>query len=196
MQMYIVRHGESTGTTQKRYGDFPLSDRGRSQAARLARQLGDVPFTHVYSSPLERAQQTMQIIINGRNVQPALLDGLREVNIGAFDQLTFEQAHARYPWFFAQSRAHPTPDFGWPDGETTAQAFDRAKQTWATLWGKHQKRDDILLVVSHTFYLNLFLLAVLGLPFPNRFTFKVELGGCVHVAAEDGLPPWLVFDSA
>ncbi len=195
MHLYLARHGDSLGTDLRRYGDFDLNERGRRQAMRLACQLIDVPFTHVYSSPLKRAYQTAQVVVAGRDLTIAVLDDLREVDVGAFDGLTFEQARAQYGWFWAQSRQQPTLDFRWPEGETTAQVLDRARQTWMHLWQTHQNTVDVLLVVSHTYYLNLFLLAALGLPFPNRFTFKVELGGCVHVAAEDGLPLWIVFDT-
>jgi probable phosphoglycerate mutase len=124
-----------------------------------------------------------------------VLDGLREADIGAFDGLSYQDARERYPWFFAQSRAYPTLDFRWPGGETTAQIFGRAQQTWRWLWERHKHKDDVLLVVSHTYYLNLLLLAALGLPFPNRFSFKVDLAGFVHIEAANGLPPWIVFDS-
>ncbi|MBN1935226.1 MAG: histidine phosphatase family protein [Anaerolineae bacterium] len=195
MHLYLARHGDSLGSDLCRYGDFGLNDLGRQQAARLARQLAGVPFTHVYSSPLKRAAETAQIVVAERNLAVTVLDDLREVNVGAFDGLTFDQARAQYGWFFKQSRTRPTLDFRWPEGETTARVLDRARQTWDRLWQTHQNTDDVLLVISHTYYLNLFLLAALGLPFPNRFTFKVELAGCVHVAAEDGLPPWIVFDT-
>lgn len=195
MHLYLARHGDSLGTDLRRYGDFDLNEQGREQASQLARHLIDVPLTHVYSSPLKRARQTAQIVVAERNLAVTVLDDLREVDVGAFDGLTFEQAHAQYPWFWAQSRQQPTLDFRWPDGETTARVLDRARRTWEHLRQAHQNTGDVLLVVSHTYYLNLFLLAVLGLPFPHRFTFKVELGGCVHIAAEDGLPPWIVFDA-
>lgn len=194
MHMYLARHGETEGMAEQRYGDFGLSERGREQAARLAKRLSTVPLTHIYSSPMVRARQTAQAIAQGHGLPVVVLDGLGEVDIGALNGLTRPEAMERYPWFFEQSRVRPTLDFRWPDGETTAQAFDRARRTWEALWERHREQDDALLVVSHTYYLNLFLLAVLGLPFPNRFSFNVELGGLVHVEAANGLPPWIVFE--
>lgn len=196
MHLYLVRHGEMDNDAERRYGDFPLSEKGCAQVARLALRLRNAPLTHIYSSPLHRAHQTAQMIAALRNLTVAVLDDLREVDIGALNGLTYHEARKRYPWFYAQSRVHPTPDFRWPEGETTAQVLTRARRTWEHLWGRHKDQDDALLVVSHTYYLNVFLLAALGLDFPNRFTFNVEPAGCVHVAAENGLPPWIVFDSA
>ena len=195
MQMYLARHGETDGDTLKRYGDWSLSERGRAQIDRLVRRLSAIPISHVYTSPMQRACESAEIIAQQYDLSPVVLDGLREADIGAFDGLTYRQARDRYPWFFAQSRIHPTLDFCWPDGETAAQVRDRAQQTWDWIWDRHKNRDDVLLVISHTYYLNLFLLAVLGLTFPNRFSFKVELAGLVHIEAANGLPPWIVFDS-
>ncbi|MBN1583896.1 MAG: histidine phosphatase family protein [Anaerolineae bacterium] len=195
MQMYLARHGETDGTALERYGDWPLNACGQEQIDRLAQRLSGVPLTHVYTSPMRRAWQSAEIVARKHTLTPEVLDGLREADIGAFDGLTYKEARERYPWFFAQSRVQPTLDFCWPGGETTAQVLDRAQQTWDWLWERHKNRDDVLLVVSHTYYLNLFLLAVLGLSFPNRFSFKVELAGLVHVEAANGLPPWIVFDS-
>jgi broad specificity phosphatase PhoE len=193
--MYLARHGETDGMTLARYGDWSLNERGREQIDRLAQRLDGVSLTHVYTSPMQRARQSAEIVARKHNLSPMVLDSLREVDIGAFDGLTYGEARERYPWFFAQSRVQPTLDFCWPDGETTAQVLDRAQQTWDWLWERHKTKDDVLLVVSHTYYLDFFLLAVLGLSFPNRFSFKVELAGLVHVEAANGLPPWIVFDS-
>jgi broad specificity phosphatase PhoE len=195
MQMYLARHGETDAAILQRYGDWPLNGRGRAQVDHLLRCLRGVSITHIYSSPMRRARQSAKVIAREYGLSLTTLDGLREADIGAFDGLAYCEARERYPWFFAQSRVHPTLDFRWPDGETTAQVFDRARQTWDGLWESHKATDDVLLVVSHTYYLNLFLLAVLGLPFPNRFSFKIELAGLVHVEAAHGLPPWIVFDS-
>lgn len=193
MHLYLVRHGETHGMAEQRYGDFALNERGQDQARRLAQQLADAPLTHAYSSPLQRAIQTSQIILSGRNVPLTPLEDLCEADIGVFDGLTRAQAQERYPEFFAQSRIHPTVDFAWPGGETLGHVLQRARRAWQWFQIRHGG-DDTLLVVSHTFYLNLFLLAVLDQPFPNRFWFKVELGRYVHVEASADLPPWIVFD--
>lgn len=59
--LYLVRHGEQQDAE---YGmdDGPLSPRGQRQARLVAERLGGVPFTNVWHSPLQRAEDTATIM--------------------------------------------------------------------------------------------------------------------------------------
>ncbi|MGB3413909.1 MAG: histidine phosphatase family protein [Microbacteriaceae bacterium] len=59
--IYLVRHGEQQNA-EHGLPDGPLTEKGRKQAELLADRLARVPFTHAYHSPLERAQETANII--------------------------------------------------------------------------------------------------------------------------------------
>jgi serine/threonine-protein phosphatase PGAM5 len=59
--LYLVRHGEQQDA---QYGveDGPLSPRGQRQARLIADRLGGVPFDNVWHSPLQRAEDTANIM--------------------------------------------------------------------------------------------------------------------------------------
>lgn len=60
--VHVVRHGEVENPTRVLYGrlpDFHLSERGREMAERVAEHLSRLPVTHLRTSPLERARETM-----------------------------------------------------------------------------------------------------------------------------------------
>lgn len=59
--LYLVRHGEQQDA---QYGvdDGPLSPRGQRQARFISERLGGVPFDNVWHSPLQRAQETANIV--------------------------------------------------------------------------------------------------------------------------------------
>lgn len=60
--VHVVRHGEVDNPTKVLYGrlpDFHLSSRGRAMAERVAEHLTGLPVTHLRTSPLERARETM-----------------------------------------------------------------------------------------------------------------------------------------
>ncbi|WP_022881785.1 histidine phosphatase family protein [Gryllotalpicola ginsengisoli] len=59
--LYLVRHGEQLDA-EHGLEDGPLSSRGKRQVTMLAERIGGVPFTGVFHSPLQRAEQTAQVL--------------------------------------------------------------------------------------------------------------------------------------
>jgi broad specificity phosphatase PhoE len=63
--VHLIRHGEVANPTGVLYGrlpDFHLSELGRAMADRLAQWCDGRDITHLVSSPLERARETMSPI--------------------------------------------------------------------------------------------------------------------------------------
>jgi len=68
LKLMFVRHAQSVGNVEKRMqgcADFPLTDAGRVQAAKLAHRLLAEAWhpTHIYSSPIKRTVQTTEILL-------------------------------------------------------------------------------------------------------------------------------------
>jgi 2,3-bisphosphoglycerate-dependent phosphoglycerate mutase len=66
--LVLVRHGESQWNRENRFTgwvDVPLTDTGRQEAARAAELLRDVRFDRAYTSVLQRAIETLEIILRG-----------------------------------------------------------------------------------------------------------------------------------
>ena len=64
-KLYLMRHGEVYNPTKILYGrmsGFYLSEAGIEQARAAGRWLADKPIKAIYSSPMERAQQTAAIV--------------------------------------------------------------------------------------------------------------------------------------
>lgn len=82
---YIFRHGETDYNTERRVQsilDVPLNKNGINQAKQLAKNLSDVHFDVVYSSPLARALDTAKIVVGNRNIKIITDQGLQERNLG------------------------------------------------------------------------------------------------------------------
>ena len=65
--LYVVRHGETDWNVRKRaqgHTDIPLNANGLGQAQVAADELKEVQFDAVFSSPLKRARETCEIVIN------------------------------------------------------------------------------------------------------------------------------------
>jgi broad specificity phosphatase PhoE len=59
--VYLVRHGEQQDA-EHGLPDGPLSAKGKRQAQAIAERLSGVPFTYAWHSPLQRAEQTAEIM--------------------------------------------------------------------------------------------------------------------------------------
>lgn len=101
MKIYLIRHGESTGDVEGRYGgayDDDLSEKGITQAQALADKLSDSGIQIIFSSPLKRAQQTAKILASKLNCKVKTIKDLRERNKnGILTGMTKKEALQKYP---------------------------------------------------------------------------------------------------
>lgn len=101
MKIYLVRHGETTGDIEDRFGgdyDDHLTELGKTQAKKLAGELSELNIEKIYYSPRIRARETAEIINKITNIPVELLDDLRERN--AYGILTGQiksEVEKKYP---------------------------------------------------------------------------------------------------
>ena len=82
---YIFRHGQTDYNIEKRvqsFLDIPLNAQGIAQAKELAKNLADIQFDCIYSSPLSRSLQTAEIVVSNRPIKIITNPGLQERNFG------------------------------------------------------------------------------------------------------------------
>jgi len=107
-RLLLVRHGQSEWNAVGRWqgqADPPLTDLGRAQARAAARVVGGVDA--VFSSDLQRARETADIVAASIGVGPVIEDaGLRERDAGAWSGLTRDEIHERYPGYLPDDRHH------------------------------------------------------------------------------------------
>lgn len=101
MKIYLIRHGQTTGDIEDRYGgayDDELSDQGIIQTNNLADKLGDSDIEILFCSPLTRAQQTAKILKSKLNCEIKTIQDLRERNKnGILTGMTKKEAVLKYP---------------------------------------------------------------------------------------------------
>ena len=101
MIIYLIRHGETTGDIEDRYGgdyDDHLSDKGKQQAEQLAKKLKGKGIQIIYYSSRMRATETVQIVNEVLHVKLEAVDDLRERNnYGILTGMTKRDAKQKYP---------------------------------------------------------------------------------------------------
>ena len=101
--LLLIRHGQTPwNALGKIQGctDIALEDTGRLQAQLLSEKLNG-HFSAIYTSPLQRASETAHILAGPSQLSPIATDGLREINFGLWEGLTFKEVAAQYPEAYA-----------------------------------------------------------------------------------------------
>jgi broad specificity phosphatase PhoE len=146
--VYLARHGESDWNAANRFqghADRPLTELGRRQAIELADALeARAPLSAIYTSPLQRAMETASIVGARLGLEPAAVDDLREVDVGAWSGLSRTEVEERFPEGFGRWLDGGE---GWEDGETYAQMAARVLRALRQIADSHP--GDEVLVVSH-----------------------------------------------
>jgi broad specificity phosphatase PhoE len=157
MNLFFVRHGQSTGNVAGRlqgWRDLDLTPAGEQQAektgaflARYTREQ-DLPIAAIYSSDLRRARRTAEALGRhlGLPVQPE--PGLRELHFGVVEGLTGDEIKARFPDQLHAWEDQTNYGFGWPGGETRGAFYARIQATVTRLMAGHPPTANLLLV-SH-----------------------------------------------
>src|SRR3989441_9064443 len=109
----LVRHGVTPTTGRllpgRRRG-LHLSDEGRRQAEALAVRLAAVPkIAAIYSSPLERARETVAPLAKARGLAVRVEPGLLESDLGAWTGLSLRRAGERARGALGPRRAGAVP---------------------------------------------------------------------------------------
>jgi broad specificity phosphatase PhoE len=172
--IYLVRHGETEwnrlGRAQGRT-DIPINDEGRRQAALLGQRLADTPFAAAYASDSVRASETATIILQGRPVPLHATPELREVSLGRWEGLTYQEAEARDPEDWARYMSGDV-DFAPPGGESARDVLARVDAFLESLKGRHDGEDFLL--VGHGRSLTATAVRLLQLPAEALWLFHMS----------------------
>ncbi len=159
----LVRHGLTPTTGVKLPGrarGLHLSDEGRRQAEAAATRIAKIAkVVAIYSSPLERARETAQIIAKARNMAVRIERGLLELDIGKWTGMALKDAGARPEWKAVQQ--HPS-GFRFPNGESFTEMQTRITGAIARMVARHAGR--IVVAVSHADPIKAAVAHALGTP--------------------------------
>jgi len=150
-QLYLCRHGETEWSLSGQHtstSDIPLTEKGKAQSAHLKERLQKVHFEKVFTSPMQRASMTCQLVGFEGILEPDAM----EWNYGDYEGITTKVVHQTNPtWNLFKNGA--------PGGETVEQVVaraDRFLQKLAQCKGK-------VAVFSHGHFLRVLAARYLGL---------------------------------
>jgi alpha-ribazole phosphatase len=117
-RVLFIRHAETEMAGRYcGHSDPDLNAQGRAQLTRLTQLLAEEMLGTVYSSDLRRAANTAQAIAAGRNISQVLRPGLREIDFGDWEGMSWEEIERLDPEY-AQKWVNSYPYLPAPSGES------------------------------------------------------------------------------
>ena len=152
MEIYIIRHGETFWNEQGRLqgnADIELNEKGREVAGNRGRELEDISFDVIYSSPLIRAYETACLIRGHRNIPIIRDQRLREMSFGTYEgrdarQLWENQDDPFHYFFTSPERFHAAPE-----GEEFEEVCQRAKSFLTEVLEPSENRYERVMITGH-----------------------------------------------
>ncbi|MBI1734492.1 MAG: histidine phosphatase family protein [Candidatus Rokubacteria bacterium] len=166
-RLFVVRHAETAWTVERRFSgqrDVPLGPGGQLQAEAIAHALAGQRLAAIYSSPLEHARTTAEIVAKPHRLPVQVDAALREMGFGRWEGLTRDQVAASEPQAWAVWRETPHL-LGAHEGETLPAVAARVAAFVDGVRDRHG--DETVVLVTHAIVVRLIVLAALGLG-PDR----------------------------
>ena len=186
-RVWLVRHGEPAGVRGRCYGklDIGLSATGREQMERSAESLKAEPFDAIYASPRVRTMESAHILSASHACPCHQDDGLREIDFGDFEGLTYDEIAARYPALYQRWMDSPT-EVQFPNGESFAAMRARVLQAFDAI--RHRHEGGTIAIVTHGGVIRILLATALEMPDRNLFRLAQEYAAMNLLVWIDGVP--------
>ena len=161
----LVRHGQTEwnrGAERFRgHADLPLNETGLAQAQKVAERLANEKIVALYASPLQRALQTAEPFAKMRALEIQKHDGLLDIDFGAFEGMTLEEARQAFPDVAEKWVAAPG-HVKFPKGDSFKVVRSRIESMLDELAARHA--GETIALFSHKVICGAALCVVLGLP--------------------------------
>ncbi len=148
MIIYMMRHGETDWNRQHLFQgrtDIPLNENGRKVAEWTRKGLKDVKFDVAFASPLSRAKETAQIILEGRNIELIEDERIIEMAFGDYEATRMDQNDEMLMTFFC----HPENYVDEKGIEAFESVLARADAFLQDLINNPNYQDSTVLVATH-----------------------------------------------
>ncbi len=154
MRIYLIRHGQTDWNLAKKIQgktNIPLNATGIDQAHKVGRMFAEkakiYPVDYLYTSFLDRAHVTADIIGDHLGMPAEVAEGFHELDLGGFEGLNWAQAEEKYgpvfrEWYENRQFAKI------PGGEAYNDAYIRCHEGVKQLAARHPDARGIA-VVSH-----------------------------------------------
>ena len=152
MRLYIVRHGETDWNKKKLVQgrkDIPLNEYGRHLARETSYGMRQYQIDLAYTSPLRRAKETAEILLDGRNISLYEDQRIQEISFGSYEGMSCvdktKEENLAFQKFFQDTGNYIPPE----DAESVEQLYERTGEFLKSLEESKKLKDKNLLISTH-----------------------------------------------
>jgi phosphoserine phosphatase len=163
-RVIIVRHGQSSYNAEKRIQGRSdasrLTEKGRSDASQVGKALSNILFNAIYTSPLQRAKDTAEIIYHQlathteKSAVPQTCDQLMEIHLPLWQGMLSAQVKEKFSEEYRIWKETPhLLQMSVKEGKETTEhlpvlaLYEQARQFWQEVLPHHQ--GETILIVAH-----------------------------------------------
>jgi len=181
--IFLVRHGSTDHlghVISGRMEGVALNDRGRRDAEAAAGRLRAERIEALYTSPVQRAQETAAPLATALGLQAQVDERLLEIDFGdwtgkRFDELDGDDGWRRWNDARATARA--------PSGETMAEVQSRLRAFLSDAQARHP--EGRVAAVSHADVIKALLANVLGFSMDRHAAVEISPGSVTALCVGD-----------
>ncbi len=171
-RVIFIRPGETDWNSLGRWQGWvasPLNEHGKAQALALAKYIRNIGLSALYSSDLQRAVETAQLLAERLEYAPILDGRWRERDIGKWQGMTISEIRAWYPGEYEQLQAD-IEGYRVPQGESRADVKKRVLEAFNDVL--KDAKGNTVGILTHTTATHMLLEALI----PGYDVYGVVLG--------------------
>ncbi len=174
-RVIIVRHGQSTYNTERRIQGrsdaSTLTQKGYEDALKVGAVLSHLTFAAVYTSPLQRAKKTAEVIVGSTSaLQPT--DKLSEIDLPLWEGMLLQDVRNKFAVDYHRWQQQPDelvmmlPPEGTRKHFPVLALYEQAGQFWQEILPHHA--GETILIIGHNGINRALISTALGIS-PSRY---------------------------
>ncbi len=186
-RVVIVRHGQSSYNAERRIQGRSdasvLTEKGREDALKVGEALNNLKFAAVYTSPLQRAKQTAEVLNSCFATATTLTatDQLMEIDLPLWEGLLVQDVREKFPEDYHCWHNHPDElvmlvpqSQGSREHFPVLALYEQAGQFWQEILPRHE--GETILIVGHNGINRALISTALGIS-PSRY-HSIQQSNC------------------
>jgi len=182
----FLRHAQAENNAKRilagRTEGVHLTKTGIEQAEQIAKYLKPFDISAIYSSPIERASHTAEIVAKNRSLEVVLDERLTEIDMGKFTRMNYDDMFAKYGNIFLKFYEN-NPVISEHEVETFPDVQKRVLDMVDHVLKKHNNENVIL--VTHMDPIKSMLATVMDLKPKTLFELIIANASLTIITEQD-----------